>query len=167
MFHLNPKPSPPTYVGFDTPGHAVDSSAAEITPVREFIKNNFSIAWADEVSVGFANKPITLFIATRDARVIGFAAYECTRKAFFGHVPFPLVHVDTTYKIPSMIEYRDRLVRDWNLKLIVGKNEKVLKEGRTYPNGRATRVAWINADAPHQVLQWDNGSTVFKLEPTR
>ena len=29
------------------------------------------------------------------------------RKAFFGHVPFPLVHVDTTYKIPSMIEYRD------------------------------------------------------------
>src|SRR6266550_968450 len=56
----------------------------EITLVREFIKNNFSIAWADEVSVGFANKPITLFIATRDNRVIGFAGYECTRKAFFG-----------------------------------------------------------------------------------
>src|SRR5688500_19596724 len=37
------------------------------------------------------------------------------RKAFFGHVPFPLVHIDTTYKIPSMIEYRDRLVREWNL----------------------------------------------------
>ena len=32
------------------------------------------------------------------------------RKAFFGHVPFPLVHMDTTYKIPSMIEYRDKLV---------------------------------------------------------
>ena len=32
MFHLNPKPSPPTYVGRDTPGHAVDSSAAEMTP---------------------------------------------------------------------------------------------------------------------------------------
>jgi sulfate adenylyltransferase subunit 2 len=62
------------------------------------------------------------------------------RKAFFGHVPFPLVHVDTTYKIPSMIEYRDRLCRDWNLKLVVGKNEAVLREGRTYPNGRATRV---------------------------
>ena len=31
------------------------------------------------------------------------------RKAFFGHVPFPLVHIDTSYKIPSMIEYRDRL----------------------------------------------------------
>jgi GNAT superfamily N-acetyltransferase len=56
----------------------------EITPVREFIKTNFSIAWADEVSVGFANQPVTVFIATRDGRVIGFAGYECTRKAFFG-----------------------------------------------------------------------------------
>jgi predicted N-acetyltransferase YhbS len=56
----------------------------EITPVREFIRNKFSIAWADEVSVGFANKPVTVFIATRDGRVIGFAGYECTRKAFFG-----------------------------------------------------------------------------------
>lgn len=56
----------------------------EITPVREFIKKNFSVAWADEVSGGFANKPVTVFIATRDRRVIGFAGYECTRKAFFG-----------------------------------------------------------------------------------
>ncbi|KLU60870.1 sulfate adenylyltransferase subunit 2 [Peptococcaceae bacterium CEB3] len=30
-----------------------------------------------------------------------------TKKAFFGHCPFPLVHVDTTYKIPQMITYRD------------------------------------------------------------
>ncbi len=56
----------------------------EITPVREFIGKNFSVAWADEVSVGFANKPVTVVIATRDRRVIGFAGYECTRKAFFG-----------------------------------------------------------------------------------
>src|SRR5438045_9631147 len=45
------------------------------------------------------------------------------RKAFFGHVPFPLVHVDTTYKLPSMIEYRDRLVHEWKLNSIVVKNE--------------------------------------------
>jgi len=38
-----------------------------------------------------------------------------TRKAFFGHVPFPLVHVDTSFKIPEMIEYRDKLAKDWNL----------------------------------------------------
>src|SRR5205085_756346 len=56
----------------------------EITPVREFIETSFSIAWADEISVGFANKPVTVYIATRDSRAIGFAGYECTRKAFFG-----------------------------------------------------------------------------------
>ena len=56
----------------------------ELTPVRQFIELSFSIAWADEISVGLANKPVTVYIATRDARVIGFAGYECTRRAFFG-----------------------------------------------------------------------------------
>jgi GNAT superfamily N-acetyltransferase len=56
----------------------------EITPVREFIEKNFSVAWADEISVGFGNKPVTVVIAIRQGRVIGFAGYECTRKAFFG-----------------------------------------------------------------------------------
>jgi predicted N-acetyltransferase YhbS len=56
----------------------------EITPVREFIKENFSVSWADEISIGFANKPVSVVIATREGKVIGFAGYECTRKAFFG-----------------------------------------------------------------------------------
>src|SRR5512140_389744 len=62
------------------------------------------------------------------------------RKAFFGHVPFPLVHVDTTYKLPTMIDYRDRLVKEWNLKLIVGKNEEALAGKAIFPLGNATRV---------------------------
>ena len=33
------------------------------------------------------------------------------RKAFFGHVPFPLVHIDTSYKIPEMITYRDKRLK--------------------------------------------------------
>jgi sulfate adenylyltransferase subunit 2 len=77
------------------------------------------------------------------------------RKAFFGHVPFPLVHIDTTYKIASMIAYRDRLVKDWNLRLIVGRNDSVLDGGATYPNGRATRVECCGAlkkDALKQVV---------------
>lgn len=62
------------------------------------------------------------------------------RKAFVGHVPFPLIHIDTTFKIPSMIEYRDRMAKEWGLKLIVGKNEEALARGQTYPAGKATRV---------------------------
>src|SRR5438309_9266885 len=56
----------------------------EITPVREFIEKTFSVAWADEISVGFANKPVSVVIATRNGSVIGFAGFECTRRAFFG-----------------------------------------------------------------------------------
>jgi sulfate adenylyltransferase subunit 2 len=43
------------------------------------------------------------------------------RKAFFGHVPFPLVHIDTHYKIPEMVEYRDRLALQWKLDMIYGE----------------------------------------------
>jgi len=60
------------------------AQAFEITPVRRFIETNFTVAWADEISVGFANQPVTVYIATRDGQVIGFAGYECTRRAFFG-----------------------------------------------------------------------------------
>ena len=56
----------------------------EITPVMELVEREFSVAWADEISVGFANKPVTVFIATFEGQVVGFAGYECTRRAFFG-----------------------------------------------------------------------------------
>ena len=56
----------------------------EITPVRKFVEEKFSTAWADEISVGFARQPVTVFIATRERQVIGFAGFECTRKSFFG-----------------------------------------------------------------------------------
>jgi predicted N-acetyltransferase YhbS len=56
----------------------------ELTLVRSFIRENFSESWADEISVGFAHKPVTVFIATRERKVVGFAAYECTRRSFFG-----------------------------------------------------------------------------------
>jgi len=62
------------------------------------------------------------------------------RKAFFGHVPFPLVHIDTCYKIPEMIEYRDRLALEWNLNMIYGQNEEALKEKRTFPDGNVDRI---------------------------
>src|SRR3712207_5867951 len=52
--------------------------------VGEFVRQNFSRAWADEISVGYANKPCTVFVATRARALVGFAAYECTARGFFG-----------------------------------------------------------------------------------
>src|ERR671934_1364914 len=62
------------------------------------------------------------------------------RKAFFGHVPFPLVHIDTSFKIPEMIAYRDRLASEWNLHLIYGQNAQALAEKRTFPDGNVDRL---------------------------
>ena len=56
----------------------------ELSTVRDFIQTNFTANWADEASVGFANKPVSVFIATIDGELVGFAAYECTRRGFFG-----------------------------------------------------------------------------------
>ena len=56
----------------------------EVTPVRCLVAENFSQGWADEISVGFARQPISVFIATVDRAIVGFAGYECTRRGFFG-----------------------------------------------------------------------------------
>src|SRR5580700_10419612 len=55
------------------------------------------------------------------------------RKAFFGHIPFPLVHIDTSYKLPEMIAYRDRLAMEYKLFMIVGQDEETLKAKNTFP----------------------------------
>jgi len=56
----------------------------ELTPVRRFVTENFSRNWADEISVGFAHQPISVFVATIEREIVGFAGYECTRRGFFG-----------------------------------------------------------------------------------
>lgn len=57
------------------------------------------------------------------------------KKAFFGHVPFELIHIDTNYKIPEMIAYRDALAKELGLRLVVGQNRAALAEKRTFPQG--------------------------------
>ncbi|MCX6362638.1 MAG: phosphoadenosine phosphosulfate reductase family protein, partial [Actinobacteria bacterium] len=63
------------------------------------------------------------------------------RKAFFGHVPIPLVHIDTAYKMPEMIEYRDKLALEWRLNLVVGQNRDALAAKQTFPDGNVDRIA--------------------------
>lgn len=56
------------------------------------------------------------------------------RKAFFGHVPFPLIHIDTGYEIPEVIEYRDRIARELKLHMLYGVHEEALAAKRTFPD---------------------------------
>ena len=62
------------------------------------------------------------------------------RKAFFGHVPIPLVHIDTHFKIPEMIEYRDKLALEWNLNMVYGENRDALDKKLTYPDCKVDRL---------------------------
>lgn len=62
------------------------------------------------------------------------------RKAFFGHLPFPLIHIDTHYKIPEMIEHRDNLALEWKLDMIYGENKDALEKKQTFPEGNVTRI---------------------------
>jgi len=80
---------------------------------------------------------VMLWSIGKDSTVLLWLA----RKAFFGHVPFPLVHIDTAYKIPEMIRFRDELARKWKLNMIVGQNRKALEEKRTYPDKALDRIA--------------------------
>ncbi len=56
----------------------------EISKVCAFVRENFSQSWADEITVGFHNKPVSLHIAIYKGGILGFGAYECTARAFFG-----------------------------------------------------------------------------------
>jgi sulfate adenylyltransferase subunit 2 len=51
------------------------------------------------------------------------------RKAFFGAIPFPVIHIDTGHKFPEMYEFRNRMAKEWGFDLIVGRNERKQKEG--------------------------------------
>lgn len=79
---------------------------------------------------------VMLWSIGKDSTVLLWLA----RKAFFGHVPFPLMHIDTGFKIPEMIEYRDRLARELKLDLIVGQNRPALAGKLTYPDGKISRL---------------------------
>lgn len=56
----------------------------EMSLLKRFVEKQFALSWADEVTPAFAQKPITCFIATHEKKIIGFAAYECTRHDYFG-----------------------------------------------------------------------------------
>lgn len=51
------------------------------------------------------------------------------RKAFFGTIPFPVVHLDTGYKFEEIYKFRDEHAKIWNLNLIVSKNQQAINEG--------------------------------------
>jgi sulfate adenylyltransferase subunit 2 len=83
-----------------------------------------------EVAAGFQN-PVLLYSAGKDSTVL----LHIARKAFFpGPIPFPLLHIDTTWKFREMTSFRDRTAEILGLRLIVHVNEEGLRQGVTAIN---------------------------------
>jgi sulfate adenylyltransferase subunit 2 len=78
-----------------------------------------------EVATEFS-KPVMLYSIGKDSAVM----LHMAMKAFLpGTLPFPLLHIDTTWKFKEMIQFRDEIAKKYNLDLIVHKNEEALKQG--------------------------------------
>src|SRR5881296_4016041 len=71
-------------------------------------------------------RPVTLYSIGKDSSVL----LRLAQKAFYpGPIPFPLLHVDTTYKFREMIEFRDRYTSEIGAKLIVHTNRSAIENG--------------------------------------
>jgi sulfate adenylyltransferase subunit 2 len=78
-----------------------------------------------EAAAEFA-RPVMLYSIGKDSSVM----LRLAQKAFFpGKIPFPLLHIDTSYKFPEMIEFRDRYTKDLGADLIVHQNRQALDAG--------------------------------------
>ncbi len=72
------------------------------------------------------DRPVLLYSIGKDSAVL----LHLARKAFFpSKLPFPLLHVDTTWKFKAMYDMRDQLARDGDVELIVHVNEDGLRQG--------------------------------------
>ena len=77
-------------------------------------------------AIALADKPVMLYSIGKDSSVM----LHLARKAFWPALPpFPLLHIDTTWKFREMISFRDRIATETGMKLLVHINHQRLAEG--------------------------------------
>src|SRR5690349_24706905 len=78
-----------------------------------------------EAAAEFAH-PVMLYSIGKDSSVM----LRLAQKAFYpGKIPFPLLHIDTSYKFPEMIAFRDNYTKEIGAQLIVHQNRQALEQG--------------------------------------
>jgi sulfate adenylyltransferase subunit 2 len=109
-----------------------------------------SIQIIREVAAEFS-RPALLYSIGKDSSVL----LRLAQKAFApAPLPFPLLHIDTTFKFREMIEFRDRTCRELGLKLIVHTNHRAIEEGANpFRLGTAKCCALLKTRALLDALQ--------------
>jgi sulfate adenylyltransferase subunit 2 len=100
--------------------------------------------------VAQAERPVMLYSIGKDSSVL----LHLARKAFHpGPIPFPLLHVDTTWKFREMIEFRDRMAREIGFELIVHVNQEGVAQGiGPFTHGSAVHTDVMKTVALRQAL---------------
>ncbi|MCE9666004.1 sulfate adenylyltransferase subunit CysD [Halomonas sp. M5N1S17] len=102
-----------------------------------------------EVAAEFAN-PVMMYSIGKDSSVM----LHLARKAFYpGPPPFPLLHVDTTWKFREMIEFRDRMAAEVGMELLVHTNEEGRAAGiNPFDHGSSGYTDVMKTEALKQAL---------------
>lgn len=75
------------------------------------------------------------------------------RKAFFGQVPFPVIHIDTGLKFPEMYAFRDKYVKEWGLTLLVAENKKARVAGMEPNQGKLECCTALKTEALKRLVE--------------
>ena len=110
---------------------------------------NEAIEILRETAAAFSN-PVLLYSIGKDSTVI----LHLARKAFHpGKIPFPLLHVDSTWNFKEMISFRDEVVEELGLNLIAHINQDGIDAGVTpFSNGISEYIRVMNTDSLKQAL---------------
>ena len=100
--------------------------------------------------VAECENPVFLYSIGKDSSVM----LHLARKAFFpGRLPFPVLHVDTTWKFREMIEFRDRIASKYSLDLKVHVNQEGLRQGvGPFTHGSSVHTDIMKTEALKQAL---------------
>jgi sulfate adenylyltransferase subunit 2 len=107
----------------DAGGESGTSSERKISHLKTLEAESIHIL--REAAAEFS-RPVMLYSIGKDSSVM----LRLAQKAFYpGRIPFPLLHVDTSYKFPEMIDFRDQYAKKIGAELIVHKNHEALDAG--------------------------------------
>ncbi len=100
--------------------------------------------------VATADNPVMLYSIGKDSAVM----LHLAMKTFYPNkLPFPLMHIDTTWKFKEMISFRDKIVSKYGLNLIVHINEEGVKMGvGPYSHGSSVHTDIMKTQALKQAL---------------
>jgi len=103
--------------------HPIETGTQQLSQLRRLEAESIHVI--REVAAELA-RPVLLYSIGKDSQVL----LHLARKAFHpAPLPFPLLHVDTTWKFRDMYAFRDRYVAEHGLRLIVHRNQRALDEG--------------------------------------